>query len=102
VRRARRPPRPTTLRAQLARGGAHRGRRGGCGPARIAVRRITGKLAGLAERTATEAERLLGNARRALRATEARAAALAAAGAADPAAGRRRGRLRRAVNGSTT
>jgi IS5 family transposase len=35
--------------------------------AHAAVRRITGELAGLAERAATGAERLLGNARRALR-----------------------------------
>src|ERR687890_505680 len=69
--------------------------------AQTAVRRITGELAGLAERTATEAEKLLRNARRALRDAEARAAALAAAGACDPAAGRRRGRLRRAVDDLT-
>jgi len=62
------------------------------------VARVTGELAGLAERAAAEAQRLLGNARRALRRAEAKAAALAAAGLADPAAGRRRGRLRRAVN----
>src|ERR671910_19743 len=69
--------------------------------AQTAVRRITGELAGLAERTATEAEKLLGNARRALRVAQARAAALAAAGPCDPAAGRRRGRLRRAVDDLT-
>src|ERR687897_1073482 len=69
--------------------------------AQAAVRRITGELAGLAERTATEAEKLLGNARRALRVAQARAAALAAAGGSDPAAGRRRGRLRRAVHDLT-
>ena len=40
--------------------------------AQAAVRRITGELAGLAERTATEAEKLLGNARRALRRADAR------------------------------
>jgi len=66
--------------------------------ARAAVARGTGELAGLAERAAAEAGRLLGNARRALRRAEAKAAALAAAGQPDPAAGRRRGRLRRAVN----
>jgi len=66
--------------------------------ARAAVARGTGELAGLAERAAAEAGRLLGNARRSLRRAEARAAALAAAGRPDPAAGRRRGRLRRAVN----
>jgi transposase, IS5 family len=69
--------------------------------AQDAVRRITGELAGLAERTATEAEQLLGNARRALRRADAKAAELAAAGARDPVAGRRRGRLRRAVNDLT-
>ena len=69
--------------------------------AQAAVRRITGELVGLAERTATEADRLLRNARRALHAAEARAAALAEAGASDPAAGRRRGRLRRAVTDLT-
>ena len=62
------------------------------------VGRMTGELAGLAERAATEARRLLVNARRALRRAEATAAALAAAGVRDAAAGRRRGRLRRAVN----
>ncbi len=63
-----------------------------------AVGRMTGELAGLAERAATDARRLLANARRALRRAEARAAARAAAGVPDAAAGRRRGRLRRAVN----
>jgi IS5 family transposase len=62
------------------------------------VARVTGELAGLAERAAADARRLLANARRALRRAEAKAAALAAAGGRDPAAGRRRGRLRRAVN----
>jgi transposase, IS5 family len=60
---------------------------------KAAVARATGELAGLAECAAGEARRLLGNARRALR----RADAKAAAGLADAAAGRRRGRLRRAV-----
>jgi IS5 family transposase len=62
------------------------------------VGRMTGELAGLAGRAAAEARRLLANARRALRRAEATAAALAAAGVHDAAAGRRRGRLRRAVN----
>jgi IS5 family transposase len=62
------------------------------------VARVTGELAGLAERAAAEAQRLLGNARRALRRAEVTAAALAAAGLADAAAGRLRGRLRRAVD----
>ena len=66
--------------------------------AQATVARVTGELAGLAERAARDAARLLANARRALRRAEARAAALAAAGLRDPAAGRRRGRLRRAVN----
>jgi IS5 family transposase len=66
--------------------------------AQAAVRRITGELAGLAGRAAADAERLLANARRALRRAEVKAADLAAAGFRDAAAGRRRGRLRRAVN----
>jgi len=69
--------------------------------AHAAVRRITGELTGLAERAATDAERLLGNARRALRRAQVKAEALAAAGGRDAAAGRRRGRLRRAVNDLT-
>jgi len=60
--------------------------------------RMTGELAGLARRAVTEARRLLASARRALRRAEAAAAALAAARVRDAAAGRRRGRLRRAVN----
>src|SRR5260221_12169582 len=60
------------------------------------VARVTGELAGLAERAAADARRLLANARRALRRAGAKAAALAAAGLTDAAAGRRRGRLRRA------
>jgi transposase, IS5 family len=66
--------------------------------ARATVTRVTGELAGLAGRAAAEARRLLANARRALRRAEAKAAALAAGGGRDAAAGRRRGRLRRAVN----
>jgi transposase, IS5 family len=62
------------------------------------VARVTGELAGLAEKAAAGARRLLGSARRALRRAAARAAALAAAGLSDPAAGRRRGRLRRAAS----
>jgi transposase, IS5 family len=61
------------------------------------VARVTGELAGLAERAAREAQRLLAGARRALRRAEAKAAALAAAGLRDAAAGRLRGRLRRAA-----
>ena len=62
------------------------------------VLRMTGELAGLAECAAAGARRLLAGARRALRRAEDKAAALAAAGFADPAAGRRRGRLRRAAD----
>jgi IS5 family transposase len=69
--------------------------------AQAVVRRVTGELAGLAERAATDAEALLGNARRALRRAQAKAAELTAAGGRDPAAGRRRGRLHRAVNDLT-
>jgi IS5 family transposase len=63
-----------------------------------AVARGTTELAGLAERAARDAGRLLANARAALRRAEAKAAALAAEGLKDTAAGRRRGRLRRAVH----
>jgi IS5 family transposase len=66
--------------------------------AQAVVRRITGELAELAERAAADAEQLLVNARRALRRAQARAAELVAAGGQHAAAGRRRGRLRRAVN----
>src|SRR4051812_10447882 len=66
--------------------------------AQAAVRRITGELAELAERAAGDAERLLANARRALRRARSQAADLAAVGGRDAAAGRRRGRLRRAVD----
>src|SRR3954470_15022292 len=54
--------------------------------AQATVRRITGELAGLAERAAADAERRLLTARRALRRI------------GNAAAGRRRGRLRRAVD----
>jgi transposase, IS5 family len=66
--------------------------------AREAVARGTGELAALAERAVADARRLLVNARAALRRVQAKAARLAAAGVTDAAAGRRRGRLRRAVN----
>jgi IS5 family transposase len=62
-----------------------------------AVRRVTGELADLAETAATDAERLLANAKRALRRARAKAESLTAAGGHDAAAGRRRGRLARAV-----
>jgi IS5 family transposase len=69
--------------------------------AQAVVRRITGELAKLAELSAIDAERLLLNARRALRRATATAAELTTAGHRDSAAGRRRGRLRRAVNDLT-
>jgi len=62
------------------------------------VQRITGELADLAQATARDAQRLLVNARRALRRARAKAAQLADEGIRDAAAGRRRGRLARAVN----
>ena len=62
------------------------------------VQRITGELADLAGAAARDAQRLLDNARRALRRAEVKAAELAGAGVRDPAAGRRRGRLARAIN----
>lgn len=69
--------------------------------AHAVVKRITGELAGLAERAASDAEALLSNARRALRRAQVKAEALAAVGGRDAAAGRRRGRLRRAINDLT-
>ena len=69
--------------------------------AQAVVRRITGELAGLAERAAADAEQLLFNARRALRRARVKGTKLAAAGVGDAAAGRRRGRLHRAVNDLT-
>jgi transposase, IS5 family len=65
------------------------------------VRRKNGELAHLAETAAAEAERLLANAKRALRAARKKAAELKAAGGRDAVAGRRRGRLARAVNDLT-
>lgn len=62
------------------------------------VQRITGELAGLAESAIADARKLLVNARRAVRRARVKAADLAAAGTPDPVAGRRRGRLVRAVN----
>jgi IS5 family transposase len=66
--------------------------------AQAAVVRVTGELAGLAERAAADAARLLANATRALRRARAKAAQLGARGESDAIAGRRRGRLARAVN----
>jgi transposase, IS5 family len=65
------------------------------------VRRKTGELADLAEVAAAEAEQLLANAKRALRKARAKAAALKSAGMTNAAAGRRRGRLTRAVDDLT-
>jgi IS5 family transposase len=65
------------------------------------VRRKNAELADLAETAAVEAERLLSNAKRALRAARKKAAELAAAGGRDAVAGRRRGRLARAVQDLT-
>ena len=69
--------------------------------AQAAVRRVTGELAELAETAADEAERLLVNAHRALRRARAKADELRERGVHDAAAGRRRGRLARAVNDLT-
>jgi IS5 family transposase len=65
------------------------------------VRRKNAELADLAETAANEAERLLANAKRALRKAKADAARLRDAGQCDAAAGRRRGRLVRAVDDLT-
>jgi transposase, IS5 family len=66
-----------------------------------AVKKANGELADLAETAAREAERLLVNAKRALRKASRQAAELKARGGSDPQAGRRRGRLARAVNDLT-
>ena len=66
--------------------------------ARAAVYRVTGELARLAEAAAKDAERLLSNSKQALRRARSRAAQLTACGVRDAAAGRRRGRLARAVH----
>jgi IS5 family transposase len=66
--------------------------------AQATVRRITGELAELAERAAADAEGLPANARRALRRTRRRAVDRAARGESNATAGRRRGRLQRAVD----
>ncbi|MGH3674285.1 MAG: ISNCY family transposase [Mycobacterium sp.] len=58
---------------------------------------MTGELADLAQAAVGDAHRLLNNARRALRRAQLKAAERAEAGVRDPAAGRRRGRLARAV-----
>ena len=65
------------------------------------VRRKNLELAKLAEAAAAEAEHLLANAKRAIRTARRKAADLAGQGVKDPAAGRKRGRLVRAVNDLT-
>src|SRR3954471_22499919 len=65
------------------------------------VRRKNAELADLAETAANEAERLLANAKRAVRKSRGQAAKLKAAGGCDAAAGRRRGRLVRGVQDLT-
>jgi transposase, IS5 family len=65
------------------------------------VRRNNAELADLAETAAADAERLLANARRALRKARIKAAELKANGGHNAAAGRRRGRLARAVEDLT-
>ena len=66
--------------------------------ATAAVLMSTGELAELAETAVRDAQRLLTNGRRAIRRAEARAAELRARVEHDAMAGRRRGRLVRAVN----
>ena len=66
--------------------------------ARAAVRRRNGELAELAETAVGDAQRLLVNAKQALRRAHAKANNLTVCGGHDPVAGRRRGRLARAVN----
>ncbi|MBN2906797.1 MAG: ISNCY family transposase [Rhodobacteraceae bacterium] len=66
--------------------------------ATAAVLKSTAELAGLAQKAALDAQRLLVNAKRAVRRAKAKAAELRERGEHDAAAGRRRGRLVRAVN----
>jgi len=61
------------------------------------VQRVTGELADLAEQAIRDPQRLLVNARRAITRVTTKAARQVAAGVRDAAAGRRRGRLVRAV-----
>jgi IS5 family transposase len=69
--------------------------------AQATVVRVTGELAELAATAAGEAHRLLTNAKRALRRAQAKADELRKCGVHDAVAGRRRGRLARAVNDLT-
>jgi transposase, IS5 family len=66
--------------------------------AQATVRRVTGELAELAAIAADEADRLLVNAKQALRRARVTADGLRERGEHDAVAGRRRGRLARAVN----
>jgi IS5 family transposase len=66
--------------------------------AQATVRRVTGELAELAAGAADEAQRLLVNAEQALRRARVKANELRERGDHDAVAGRRRGRLARAVN----
>jgi len=75
--------------------------RSGREEAQAVVVRVTGELAELAATAADEAQRLLINAKRALCRAQAKADALRKRGIYDAAAGRRRGRLTRAVNDLT-
>lgn len=65
------------------------------------VKRKNAELAKLADTAADEAQRLLANAKRAIRKAKADAARRKVEGRPDPVAGRRRGRLVRAVNDLT-
>ena len=69
--------------------------------AQAAVRRVTSELADLAQTVAKDADRVLANAKQALRRARAKAKDRPANGERDAAAGRRRGRLARAVNDLT-
>jgi len=69
--------------------------------AQATVLRVSGELAELAATAADEAQRLLVNAKQALRRAKAKADKLGKRGIVDAAAGRRRGRLARAVNDLT-
>jgi transposase, IS5 family len=71
--------------------------RSGREEAQAVVQRVTGELAELAATAATDAQRLLINAKRALRRAQANAAKLRERGIGDAVCGRRRGRLARAV-----
>ena len=73
----------------------------GKGEAPAVVHRLNGEVADLAETAAKDADRLLANAKRAMRRARAKAQSLQVSGGGDAAAGRRRGRLARAVDDLT-